>query len=147
MKLPVSTFRPLLVGLMACALATPAMAQDRRVGPDQIRSYWILLNQQVDVNVPYSGKNLDQPGCVAVTFTIGSQGTTHDAKVARVVPKSDLGKVALSAVNNFHYGPSLTNRQGDPVATYYIVPFNSPSDKAGQAKAMAPCKLAGYDQA
>lgn len=147
MKLSHFAIRPLLVGLLACAFASPLMAQERRVGPDQIRSYWILLNQKVDVNVPYSGKNLNKPGCVAVTFTIGSSGKTHDVKVARVVPESDLGKVAMSAVNNFHYGPSLTNRDGNPVATYYIVPFNSPSDKAAQAKVMAPCRLAGYNQA
>ena len=147
MKSSAFVIRPLLVGLAACLLASPVLAQDRQVGPSQIRNYWILLNQTVDMNVPYSGRNINKPGCVAVTFTIGSEGNTHNAKVARVVPDSDLGKVALSAVNNFHYGPSLNNRDGKPVSTYYVIPFNTPSDPAAQAKVMAPCKLANYNQA
>jgi outer membrane biosynthesis protein TonB len=132
--------------LLALAASAPLMAQERRVSPDQINSYWILLNRSVDVDVPNSGRNIYKPGCVAVTFTIGSDGIPRDIKAAKSVPDSDLGKVAESAVKGFRYGPSLTNRAGEPVATYYVVPFNGPSDKAGQQQLMAPCQIPGYDQ-
>ena len=39
---------------------------------------------------------------------------------------------------------SLNNRIGQPVSTYYIVPFNSPDDKARRQKLIDACKLPGY---
>ncbi|OYV24139.1 MAG: energy transducer TonB, partial [Mycobacterium sp. 20-66-4] len=75
----------------------------------------MLLNQHVGVDVPNSGRNLYKPGCVAVTYTVGSDGLPRDVKAVKVVPDSDLGKVAESAVKNFTYGPSLTNRAGEPI--------------------------------
>lgn len=130
----------------ALAAAMPAIAQEtHRVAPEQLPSLWILLNQgSISVDVPNSGVNLYKPGCVAVTYTIGTDGVPMNVQVAKVVPASDLGKAAISAVSKFRYGPSLTNKNENPVATYYIVPFNSPDDKAQQAALMAPCKLPGY---
>jgi len=132
--------------LLALAVSSPLLAQARRVSPDKLNGYWILLNRSVDVDVPNSGRNIYKPGCVAVTYTIGSDGIPRDIKEAKTVPASDLGAVAVSAVKNFTYGPSLTNRAGEPVDTYYVVPFNGPADKAGQQALMAPCQLPGYDQ-
>ena len=132
--------------LLALAVSCQAVAQDRRVAPDKLNSYWILLNRSVDVDVPNSGRNIYKPGCVAVTYTIGSDGLVRGVKAVKTVPESDLGPVAVNTVKNFKYGPSLTNRAGEPVATYYVVPFNGPDDKAGQQALMAPCQLPGYDQ-
>ena len=130
------------------AASMPAMAQQtRQVAPEQLSNDWILLNQgSILVDVPNSGVNLYKPGCVAVTYTIGTDGTPMNLKVAKVMPPSDLGNAAISAVSKFHYGPSLTNKNENPVSTYYIVPFNSPDDKAQQAALMAPCKLPGFGQ-
>ncbi|QAU23663.1 energy transducer TonB [Dyella sp. M7H15-1] len=136
--------------LVAAVLAAsmPAMAQKaRRVAPEQLSNDWILINNRkegIQVDVPNSGVNLYKPGCVAVTYTIGSDGIPMNIQVAKVTPRSDLGKAAISAVSKFRYGPSLTNKHEDPVSTYYIVPFNSPGDKTRQAAMMAPCKLPGY---
>jgi hypothetical protein len=136
--------------LVAATLAAslPAMAQQmRRVAPDQLPNDWVLLNQgSISVDVPNSGVNIYKPGCVAVTYTIGADGVPMNLQVAKVMPPSDLGKAAISAVSKFRYGPSLTNKNDNPVATYYIVPFNSPDDKAQQDALMAPCKLPGYAQ-
>ncbi|MDO1528469.1 energy transducer TonB [Fulvimonas sp. R45] len=135
----------LLASAMLCAV--PALAQNtRKVGPQQLYNYWIRLNTQVQVNMPNSGKNLLKPGCVAVSYVIGSDGVPMDVKVRKVVPESDLGPAAASAVTNFRFGPSLTNRNHEPVATYYVVPFNAPGDQAARDKLMAPCALPGYDQ-
>lgn len=132
----------LLVSTLACA--TPVLAQANRVDPQNLYHYWIRLNTKVNVDMPNSGLNLTKPGCVAVTYEIGSDGVPMHVQVAKVAPKSDLGSAALSAVKNFRYGPSLTNKIGQPIATYYIVPFNSPDDAAGQQQLMAACKLPGY---
>jgi hypothetical protein len=134
----------LLVSALACA--TPVLAQANKVDPQNLYHYWIRLNTKVNVDMPNSGLNLTKPGCVAVTYEIGSDAVPMHVLVAKVVPNSDLGSAALSAVKNFRYGPSLTNKIGQPIATYYIVPFNAPDDAAGQQKVMEPCKLAGYGQ-
>ncbi|MEW9625065.1 energy transducer TonB [Rhodanobacter geophilus] len=137
--------RPLLL-VPALACAAPVLAQANKVDPQNLYHYWIRLNTTVNVDMPNSGLNLTKPGCVAVTYEIGSDGVPMHVQVAKVEPKSDLGSAALSAVKNFRYGPSLTNKIGQPIATYYIVPFNAPDDAAGQQKVMEPCKLAGYGQ-
>ena len=142
------------------AFAAPILAQQpRMVSPDVLSHYWILLNSNVDIDLPNSGVNLYKPGCVAVSYVIGSNGIPQNVRVAKTVPASDLGKAAVSAVSRFRYGPYVNvsrgvtpetahdNRGEAPVSTYYIVPFNSPTD-AAQAKAVADaCRLPGYDQA
>lgn len=139
-----TALRSLLIALPVLLCATPALAQSRRIDPQNLYHYWILLNTTVKTSTPASGLNLNAPGCAAVTYMIGSDGVPRNVKLAKLVPKSDLGATAVEAVTNFRYGPSLTNRAGNPIDTYYVIPFNAPDDKAGQAKVMAPCKLAGY---
>ncbi len=144
-----SIVRPLGQGLLlalAMGCAAPVMAQARRLDPEHLSHDWILLNTNVQMNTPNSGLNLDKPGCVAVTYTVGSGGVPMNVKVAKVAPKSDLGPAAASAVANFRYGPSLTNRQDNPVDTYYVVAFNSPDDKAKRQALTDACKLPGYGQ-
>ena len=141
------TSRPLRQGLLLAlglGLVSPLLAQTSRIDPQNLYRYWILLNTKVQMDAPNSGLNLDKPGCVAVTYTVGSDGVPMDVQVVKVVPKSDLGPMAHSAVANFRYGPSLNNSDHQPVATYYVVPFNSPKDPEAQKQLMAPCKLPGY---
>jgi TonB family protein len=135
----------LVAAVMAAAM--PVVAQEaRRVAPEQLSNQWVLLNRDVSVDVPNSGVNIYKPGCVAVTYTIGNDGVPMNVQVAKTSPPSDLGKAAVSAVSNFRYGPSLTNKNHTPVATYYIIPFNAPDDPAQRDQVMAPCKLPGYAQ-
>lgn len=137
--------RSALLVALAIASSAPVMAQQpRRVAPEQLPYTWILTNSDVSVDVPNSGVNIYKPGCVAVTYNVGSDGVPYNVMVAKVVPASDLGKAAVSAVSHFRYAPSKINKQGEPVSTYYVVPFNSPDDPKQQAAIMAPCKLPGY---
>jgi hypothetical protein len=53
--------------------------------------------------------------------------------------------MAVNAVANFRYGPSLTNRNAEPISTYYIVPFNAPEDKAARKQVVDACVLPGYN--
>lgn len=142
-----SLLRPLRSALMlavALGFTAPVLAQSRKIDPANLYNHWILLNTSVTMDAPNSGLNLTTPGCVAVTYTIGSDGLPRDVKVARVVPNSDLGNMATSAVKNFRYGPSLTNRVGHPVSTYYVVPFNAPTDPEQRKQLLQPCQLPGY---
>jgi hypothetical protein len=127
------------------AAGMPVAAQSlQKVNPQHLYDYWILLNHKVDIDVPNSARGVSQPGCASVSYMIGSDGVPRDLKIEKVVPEGDFGQIALSAVSNFRYGPSLSNHSSEPVATYYVVPFNAPSDPAGQQKVMAPCQLPGY---
>ena len=142
-----SMFRPLRQSLLlalALGFAAPLLAQAHKVAQQDLYRSWILLNTKVQMDAPNSGLNLDKPGCAAVTYTIGSDGVPMDVQVVKVVPKSDLGPVARSAVSNFRYGPSLSNRIGEPMASYYIVPFNAPKDPVQRQQLMDACKLPGY---
>jgi len=134
-----------LATLLAAALPVAAQSQSQqKVDPGHLYDYWILLNHNVDIDVPNSARNVSKPGCASVSYMIGSDGIPRDLKIGKVVPEGDFGQIAMSAVSNFRYGPALSNRHSDPVETYYTVPFNAPSDPAGQQKVMAPCQLPGY---
>lgn len=141
------------VAALAVTAGAPALAQSqaRKVGPDQLSSYWILLNTKVDADVPNSGQNLTKPVCVAVAYDIGLVGEVGKAMnptVVKVVPQSDLSSAALSMVKRFEYGPALNNSsKKEPVSTYYVVGFNLPEDKAEAKKITDACRLPGYDQA
>ncbi len=140
-------FRPLrqaLLFALTVGFVAPVLAQVNKVDQKDLYRYWVLLNTKVQMDAPNSGQNLLKPGCVAVTYTIGSDGVPMDVQVAKVVPHSDLGSMARSAVSNFRYGPSLTNKISQPVSTYYIVPFNAPKDPAQRQSLVAACQLPGY---
>ena len=130
MKIPFRPLRQALLLAVAVGFAAPVLAQATRIDQQNLYHYWILLNTTVQMDAPNAGLNLNKPGCVAVTYTIGSDGVPMNVQVAKVVPKSDLGSMARSAVSNFRYGPSLTNSVHQPVSTYYIVRFNAPKDPA-----------------
>jgi hypothetical protein len=146
MKVIVRPLRKILLSALACSCLVPvlAQAQARKIDPKDLYRYWILLNTSVQMDAPNSGLNLDKPGCAAVSYTVGSDGVPMDVQLVKLVPKSDLGPMALSAVRNFRYGPSLANRIGEPMATYYIVPFNAPAGKAQRQQLIDSCKLPGY---
>lgn len=92
--------RSALLVAMAVASSAPVMAQQpRRVAPEQLPYTWVLTNSDVSVDVPNSGVNIYKPGCVAVTYNVGSDGVPYNVMVAKVVPASDLGKAAVSAVS------------------------------------------------
>jgi len=126
-------------------VAGAAEAQNlKRVAPENLTGYWFLTNKSVNPDVPNTGKNLDQPTCVAVTYMIGSDGRTQNATIAKVVPAGDLGQVGVSIVNQLTYVKGSQNGTAVPVQTYYVTGFNLPEDPARKAAILAQCKLPGY---
>ncbi|MEP7187452.1 MAG: energy transducer TonB [Rhodanobacter sp.] len=144
MKTMIRPLRQALLLALTLGFVAPVLAQSQKVDQQNLYHHWILLNTSVQADAPNSGLNLDKPGCAAVTYTIGSDGVPINVQVVKVEPRSDLGSVALSAVSNFRYGPSLDNKIHQPVATYYVVPFNAPADPAQRKKLVDACKLPGY---
>jgi hypothetical protein len=115
------------------------------VAPDQVPGYWHMTKSEVDGMVPNSGRNLDKPGCAAVSYMIGSDGIPRGTKARKVVPaNSDFGSIAVSLVRNFRYAPTDDNNNDLPINTYYIVRFNMPKDPAQKKALLARCALPGY---
>ena len=137
--------------LIACFLASlPAMAQMDRTPPRVIASqelskYWVMTNTSVDADVPNFGRNMNQPGCAAVSFVIEPDGSTSTIKVQRVVPDGDLGKVAKSVASGLHFEATALNAGKDRVFSWLIFPFNLPADKAGQTAVMQKCLIEKLD--
>jgi hypothetical protein len=138
-----------IASMAAAAVVVPAMAQNalQVVAPDQVGAYWVMTKSEVDVDIPNSGRNLDKPGCAAVSYMIGSDGVPRNVVVRKVVPStSDFGPIAVSAVRNFRYQAAAGNDSDLPISTYYVAGFNTPSDPAAKQALMARCKLPGYSQ-
>jgi hypothetical protein len=116
----------------------------RRVAPERLTGYWYLTNKSVNPDVPNTGKNLDQPTCVAVSYMIGSDGRTQNAKIEKVVPAGDLGQVGVSIVKQLSYVKGSQNGTAVPVQTYYVTGFNLPEDPDKKAAILKQCELPGY---
>ena len=133
-----------IAAVLLLAAGTAAAQSSRRVAPERLTAYWYLTNKSLDVDVPNTGKNLNQPGCVAVTYMIGSDGRTQQIAIAKVVPDSDLGQVGVSIVKGLVYVKGAQNGTAEPVLTYYVSGFNLPEDPARKAAILDKCKLPGY---
>ena len=141
------SFRTGAIAAVLLLAAGTASAQNlRRVAPERLTGYWFLTNKSISPDVPNTGKNLDQPGCVAVSYMIGSDGRTQRATIEKVVPSSDLGQVGVSIVNQLVYVKGSQNGTAEPVQTYYVSGFNLPEDPARKPAIVSQCKLPGYDQ-
>ena len=135
-----------IAAVLVLAAGTAAAQTLRRVSPDRLTGYWYLTNKSLDVDVPNTGKNLNQPGCAAVSYMIGSDGRTQNPQIEKVVPDGDLGQVGVSIVKQLVYVKGSQNGTAVPVQTYYVAGFNLPDDPAAKKKVLDQCKLPGYDQ-
>src|SRR6187402_1270574 len=108
--------RSTVLVLVAAAVAvSTASAQSmdqtppRVVPSEQLAKYWVMSSTSVDADVPNFGRNVNQPGCAAVSFVIEKTGVTSNIKVQRVVPDGDLGRVAKSVAAGLHYEATAMN--------------------------------------
>ena len=137
-----------------CLATTTALAVEKAqvIPPERLANYW-LLAANGDANAPNSGRNLDAPSCAAVSYIVEKDGSTSHAKLERLVPDGDLGKVAVSAVAGMRFAAAKQNPGKDRVFTYVVIPFNLPNaasanaaDRATRASVLAACKLDNFKQ-
>jgi hypothetical protein len=144
----------LILGLMSIiGISAPsfggAQSMDQsppRVVPsEQLAKHWVMSNTSVDADVPNFGRNVNEPGCAAVSFVIEKNGTTSNVKVQRVVPEGDLGKIAKSVASNLHFEATALNAGKDRVFSWLIFPFNLPADPAARTAVMQQCFIEKLD--
>jgi hypothetical protein len=141
-------------GLAFCLIASVAIAAEKpqTIPPERLAHYWLLLSGTAQqANVPNSGRNLDAPTCAAVSYIVEKDGTTSNIELKRLVPDGDLGKVAVSVVNDMQFAAAAQNAAKTPVYTYVVIPFNLPSasstnaaDLALRKRVLDACKLEGF---
>ena len=117
----------------------------RVIASEQLAKYWVMSNTSVDADVPHFGRNVNDPGCAAVSFVIEKNGTTSNIKVQRVVPEGDLGKIAKSVASNLRFEATLLNAGKDRVFSWLIFPFNLPADPAARTAIMKQCQIEKID--
>jgi hypothetical protein len=135
--------------LVAFLVASTAFAQDQTppkvIASEQLDKYWVMSATSVEADVPNVGRNMNQPGCAAVSFVIEKTGTTSTIKVQRVVPDGDLGKVAKSVASGLRFDATAVNAGRDRVFSWLIFPFNLPSDPAARTAVMKQCQIDKLD--
>jgi len=147
---PMRKYVPVMLSSLLAA-SSVASAQSMNQAPprvipsEQLAKYWTMTNTSVDAEVPNFGRNMNQPGCAAVSFVVEKNGTTSTIKVQRVVPEGDLGKVAKSVAAGLHFEATVLNAGKDRVFSWLIFPFNLPSDPAARTAVMNQCLIEKLD--
>ena len=63
-----------IVAMFAMLSSAAAFAQSTEapkvVAPEKLASYWVLLSDSVEADVPNIAKNISAPGCAAVSFVV-----------------------------------------------------------------------------
>ena len=135
--------------LVAVSSLAAAQSMDqtppRVIASEQLEKYWVMTSTSVDADVPNFGRNVNQPGCAAVSFVIEKNGTTSTIKVQRVVPEGDLGKIAKSVATGLHFEATAHNAGKDRVFSWLIFPFNLPADPAARTAVMKQCVIDKVD--
>ena len=141
-----------MIASALCLVAVTALAIEKPqvISPERLANYW-LLAQAGDANAPNSGRNLNAPSCAAVSYIVEKDGSTSQAKLERLVPDGDLGKVAVGVVAGMRFAAAKQNPGKERVFTYVVIPFNLPdansanaADRARRAQALAACKLDNF---
>jgi hypothetical protein len=137
-----------VIGISAPSVgAAQSMDQSppRVIPSEQLAKYWVMSNTSVAADVPNFGRNVNEPGCAAVSFVIEKNGTTSNIKVQRVVPEGDLGKIAKSVASNLHFEATLLNAGKDRFFSWLIFPFNLPADPGARTAVMQQCLIEKLD--
>lgn len=132
-----------LIALL-CSGSVLAQSTDptpRVIAPDKLAGYWMMNSSSIEAEAPNYGRNIQQPGCAAVSFVVEKDGSTSTVKLQRVVPEGDLGRVAVSAASSMKFEPTVTNAGRDRVFSWLIFPFNLPADPAARTAVMQKCAI------
>jgi len=136
----------LLAGLFAGAAC--AAEKPQTIPPERLQNYWLLADTGSPL-MPNSGRNLNAPSCAAVSYVVEKDGSTSHAKLEKLVPDGDLGKVAVNVVAAMRFSAAPQNPGKTPVFTYVVMPFNlpdptTPALATQRANALAQCRLDSF---
>ena len=138
------------LGVTCLLLVGAAFAAEKpqTLPPERLQNYWLLAAPPEPL-MPNSGRNLNAPSCAAVSYVVEKDGTTSHAKLEKLVPDGDLGKVAVSVVSAMRFAAAPQNPGKTPVFTYVVIPFNlpdptTPALAAQRANALAACRLDSF---
>jgi hypothetical protein len=134
----------LLTFTVAClALTSFAFAQKvpRSVKPEDLEKYWVMMKSSVEGNAPLGGRNMDQPGCAAVSFIVEGNGRTSNITIEKVVPPGGLGELAASIASHLEFEPTIINAGRDRVFSSLIFPFNLPAEPEAREAVMRQCVI------
>jgi hypothetical protein len=134
--------------LFAASGSAFALERAHLVQPEDLPKWWVV-SAAGDANVLSYGKNLTAPTCAAVSYRINRDGTVSNAKLEKIVPDGDLAKVAVDTFRSLQYVAAEQNIGKDPVYTYQILLFNTPSDPkqfAEKQRIYNQCKLEDFKQ-
>lgn len=135
--------RKIAFTITCLAMASLAFAQKvpRSVTPELLEKYWVMMKSSVEGNAPLGGKNMDQPGCAAVSFIVEKNGRASDITVEKVDPPGGLGELAASITSNLEFEPTIRNAGRDRVFSSMIFPFNLPEDPEARTAIMQRCVI------
>ena len=137
------SLRTMMLLIASLALAPNAFAQKvpRSVTPETLEKYWVMMKSSVEGNAPLGGKNMDQPGCAAVSFIVEKNGRASDITIEKVDPPGGLGELAASITSNLEFEPTIRNAGRDRVFSSMIFPFNMPEDPEARTAIMQRCVI------
>lgn len=137
------TLCKLAVLVAGLALVPVALAEKpvRSVKPEDLEKYWVMMKDSVQGDAPLGGKNMDQPGCAAVSFIVEGNGRASHITIEKVVPEGGLGDLAASITGNLEFLPTISNAGRDRVFSSMIFPFNLPADPAAREAVLKQCVI------
>ncbi len=117
-----------IVALLLCLSCAYVTAAERAmvIPPERLGHYWLLYPDSAQGRVPNSGRGLDAPTCVAVSYIVEKNGTTSHVKLERMSPPSQLGRVAVNIVAGMRFAATPSNLGKNRVSTSVVIPFNLP---------------------
>ncbi|TAH47452.1 MAG: hypothetical protein EYC71_00860 [Gammaproteobacteria bacterium] len=129
---------------VAClSVASLALAENpvRSVKPEDLEKYWVMMKDSVQGDAPLGGKNMNQPGCAAVSFIVEGNGRASNITIEKVYPEGGLGEFAANIAANLEFLPTIPNAGRDRVFSSMIFPFNLPADSAARTAVMQNCVI------
>lgn len=132
-----------ILAIACLSVASLAMAENpvRSVKPEDLEKFWVMMKDSVQGDAPLGGKNMNQPGCAAVSFIVEGNGRASNITIEKVYPEGGLGDFAASIASNLEFLPTVTNAGRDRVFSSMIFPFNLPAEPEARQAVMQNCVI------
>ena len=132
-----------ILAIACLSVASLAVAENpvRSVKPEDLEKFWVMMKDSVQGDAPLGGKNMNQPGCAAISFIVEGNGRASNITIEKVYPEGGLGEFAANIAANLEFLPTIPNAGRDRVFSSMIFPFNLPADSAARTAVMQNCVI------